>query len=330
MKSRVDALRRFRSPYAPSIWLLGARLVPDERRVLDQPIYVLGKGVNEQTALMRLYGEAAERDTLYQRKDDDTCQQIDIDLQGLGCVPAADVRLGCRDGAGGRLGSNGCSAHNLMERAIHLAVAELIERKAVWQWWRGRVPAGRIDPMSLGLDGLAQEVSAARRGAVAPRETRFFLLRGSGPFQVVMARSTAPDGSEPAIAFAAALDVQRAAVSAFLELLSVELETADLHGARLRQEGFTRDSARGLVAARQEALSGSHASLFSAPDDVHHGQDASHWTLEQILSWYAENGEAILLFDLTRSDINLPTCRACFADRALQPVFPAGYDLSPV
>ena len=52
--------------------------------------------------------------------------------------------------------------------------------------------------------------------------------------------------------------------------------------------------------------------------------------LSLILESLAYHSCEVELFDITRPEIGLPTCRAMFKDRKRQPIFPAGYALSPV
>lgn len=322
MASRLEAVRRFRSPYAPSFWAFGARLTDDDRRVCRTPIYVAGKGLSETEARLRLYGEAAERHALALQHDDDTRALIDANFATCGRIAARDVLIGPKQG----LGSSGCASHNLAAVAVRSAIAELIERCAVCQWW-----AQDVLPVALPDDPLVQrEVAAIRARAVAPRTTKFLGLRLSGPFKVVLAVSRAPDGTEPAVAFAASSDLARATRRAFLELLSTELETADLHGARLRGETVDRNTARGLVAARQHALTTTHKALLVSQDSAASPASSPITSLGQILEYYAEHGEPIEIVDLTRTDSNLPTYRAVFTIRDQQPRFPGGFDLSPL
>lgn len=324
MKTRIEAVRRFRSPYAPQVWLYGARLVAHADCLRQRPVYLAGKGMSEDGAMTRLYGEAAERDALFMRTGDEARPLIDATLTHCADVPAHDVLLSDEKP---ELGSNGCATHNMMERAVHMAIAELIERRAIWLWWERRVPLWRLELSSH----LTRVISDARAGAIVPRETRLFAVQDTGPFKVALAHSQTLDETEPAIAFAASLDPDRAAERAFLELLSVELETADLHGARLRKDPVIRESDRGLVAARQEALCGTHRDLLDAPrEPVRLKADSETWTLERIIAHYSEAGQDIMLADLTRPDTNLPTCRALFRNADLQPRFPRGYALSPL
>lgn len=69
---------------------------------------LFGKGNLLLNALTRLYGEAAERDAILMRPGDTDCAIIDRNLERLGQIPAADVRV--QNETMG-LGSTGCAAY---------------------------------------------------------------------------------------------------------------------------------------------------------------------------------------------------------------------------
>ncbi len=291
------------------------------------PVFVAGKGLSETDAMQRMLGEAAERDALLMRQGDADRPLMDAHGHSSGRICARRV-LHC--GAPGDLGSTGCSAHTQMRQAILNAVCELIERQAVLRWWQGDIPAR---PLTRAL-GQCSDVSAyldgARDGAPLVRRTWLFRLEQPGLVHVVAACSTAPDGDQTAVAFAAGPALVATAKRALLELLSVELETADLAFARQQGHEVARDSARGLIAARQQAFRSTHRHLLDPDQDQARPDQVLPAALEQIMADCRARGQDILLADLTRSDIGLPTCRAFFKDDSLQPVFPKGFDLSPV
>lgn len=327
MENRIEAVRHFKSPYAPSVNFMGARLRSDDRRLIKEPVYVAGKGLSLSQALQSLCGEAAERDGLFMRDGDDTRSILDANLAVSGVVPAGQV---LEQGEADDLGSTGCASHNVFEAAIINAIYELLERRAVGLWWSGERPPQRLDEDWPGFTEILTYTDRLRSGAFVSRRTSFFRLQQFGPVHTVLARSGALDGSQTAIAFAASGSLAKAAQRAFLELLSVELETADLMAAKLNGDFIDRQSNRGLVADRQEALVGSKAHLFDAkalkpPTDQEVSSSATA-LIKHLLS----DGYEIVIADLTRPDINLPTCRAMFADAALQPRFPGGFDLSPL
>lgn len=327
MENRVEAIRQFHSPFAPGICLMGARLKPDARRVTSEPINVFGKGASPSQALTRLWGEAAERDALYLQKDDDARAVLDGSLTATGTVSAVEV---LQSGAPDDLGSTGCAAHNLLSRAAHLAVCELIERFAVLSWWRGQTRPVALMSNWSGHEPLMRGVSALRHGARAVRLTRFFSLGRHGAIHTVMARSGDLDGSHIAVAFAASDRLDHAARRSFLELLSVELEVAEIKATQAEGREIDRDSDIGLAVIRQEALRGTHAHLLH-PQDAPIPKDADRpASIADVLTGLSDDGLQVRLIDLTREDTKLPVCRAMFASPDLQPKFPKGYELSPL
>lgn len=325
--NRVEAIRQFHSPFAPGLCLMGARLKPDARRVTTDPIHVFGKGASPSQALTRLWGEAAERDALFLQKGDETRMCLDETLTAVGSVHAQEVLLA---GAPTDLGSTGCAAHNLLSRAAHLAVCELIERHALSAWWRSQSSPILMTTDWNGYEGLMNEVSALRQGARAVRSTRFFSLGRHGAIQSVMACSSDLDGTHIAVAFAASDRLDHAARRSFLELASVELEVAEIKAAKAEGSKIERNSDIGLAVARQDALAGTHAHLLE-PQDTEIPKDVDRpASLAEMLAGLSDVGLQVRLIDLTRDDIQLPVCRAMFASPDLQPRFPKGYELSPV
>lgn len=327
MEKRIEGLRQFFNPYAPGVSLMGAKLKSDARRVVKEPIFVLGKGHSLSQALECLYGEAAEREALYMQSSDKTRALVKTNLMVIGSIPAEDV-LQC--GSPNDLGSTGCAAHNEFENAARFAVHELIERYAIWRWWAGDIRPTRLDAKWSGHAQIEDYVRHLRIGARIPRHTSFYRLGCDGPVQVAMARSEDLDGSQIAIAFAAAESLLQAARRSALELMSVELETVDLRAAILGGEEIAPNSNRGLVSLRQAALAQSHAHLFDAADCTLLADNHRICSLEALVDALSSVGLPVQLVDLSRDEINLPTYRAMFEDSNLQPRFPKGFELSPL
>ncbi|MDX8355319.1 YcaO-like family protein [Cognatiyoonia sp. IB215182] len=288
---------------------------------------VFGKGSSLTSALTRLYGEAAERDAILMRLGDTDCAVLGRDLERLGQIPAAHVRM---QNEATDLGSTGCAAHTILQAAAENAVCELIERLAIERWWRGQVEIVHLGPSWAEIDGFEAYVAQLRKEAIASRQTEVFSLGAWGPVQTVMARSRELDGGEVAVAFAAGRRLEHTARRAVLELASVELETSELRANRNIDARFERESTLGLIAARQEVLAGSHAALFDAcgapiPADVETPQ-----TVGALLEGLANVDLDIRLVDLTRPETGLPACRAMFLDPSLQPATPKGFELSPL
>ncbi len=327
MEKRLEALRQFQSPFAPSVGLIGARLKSDQRRIVKDPIYVFGKGSSLTQALGSLYGEAAERDGLYLRHGDTIRTRMNGDLQKMDSVPADTVLHADRPED---LGSTGCAAHTDFEIAARSAIWELIERYAVQLWWTGQTHPISLDGAWSESAQLSAVVQSLRSGASLRRSTLFYSLPCPGPMRVVMARSEEVDGSEITIAFATADTMLQAAQRAALELMSVELEAADLKAGLLRGDLIEPGSDRALVARRQKALKTTHAKLFDTCSAAIPKDSPRVSSLSALAEALAIENLAILLVDLSRDDINLPTCRAMFEDPQLQPRFPKRPELSPL
>lgn len=327
MEYRIDDLRHFQSPYAPRLRLIGAKLRPAPDQVFLGSASLFGKGSSLTIALNRLFGEAAERDAMLLRHGDTECAVFDQDLGKLGKIPAAKVRE--QNEAKG-LGSTGCAAHTVLQAAAENAVCELIERFAVDLWWQGQGELVRLGSGWTEFESFKAYVVHLRREALAPRQTDVYSLGAFGPVQTVMARSCDPDGSQIAIAFAAGRRLEQTARRAVLELASVELETSELRASRQMDVPIERETTLGLIAARQKALAGSHASLFAAcgapiPPDVEAPR-----TVSALMVGLSDVNLDIRLVDLTRAETGLPACRAMFLDHSLQPAPPTGFELSPL
>ncbi|MCA0869668.1 YcaO-like family protein [Seohaeicola saemankumensis] len=327
MKERVKAIRAFRNPYAPGVHVVAAQLRPHGDRVDPRPVFVAGKGYCEADAMTRMLGEAAERDAVLKRLGDETRPLMNARGRTIGTVAASRV---LQQGSARDPGSHGCSTHNQMHRAITTAVNELIERRAVMLWWHGGIGAARLPADLLAELRISSRLRDMRDGALEVRQTDLFRLEYPGPVHVIAARSRDLQGAQTAVAFAAGTDIALTADRALLELLSVEVETSDLAHARQTGQTVARDSARGLVAARQAAFETTHRDLFGDGPARFPEPPETGLSIDAILDIYRDRGEEILLADLTRPEIGLPTCRAYFRETALQPRFPGGFALSPL
>ena len=327
MEKNIEGLRQFLNPFAPSVSLVGARLKADDRRVNNEPIYIFGKGRSLGQALECLYGEAAEREALYLHHMDEFRTRFDVDLEPVDTVPASSV---LHANAAGDLGSTGCAAHTDFEIAARFAITELIERYAFSLWWTGQCQPVCLDVSWSEHPGLEECVKRFRKDAKFTRKTSFFYLPCAGPIRVVMARSEIEKNREIAVAFAASETLSQAAQRAALELMSVELETADFRIGTLRGEFIATDSNRALVAKRQLAFATTHAHLFDGKQMDVPKNFPGRVSLSSLGNALEEVGLGILLADLSRPEINLPTCRAMFKDPNLQPLFPTDGELSPL
>jgi len=330
MSSSLCEIKEFRSPYAPSLIVLAAKLKAESTRIYQGALIVSGKGFTREEAETRLFGEAAETDALFMRSGD--IKRAIIDPTGqreTGFLNVQDILCANPDDPD-YLGSSGCAAHNMFETAACIALNELIERRAILAWWQREIPAQRLAKEWLVEIGLGSWLRGYRKGAQVRRLTKFYQLGDGAPLQTVAAVSVSSEGGEIAIAYAAGATVLGAAKRAFLELLTVELETSDLQAAYQTGQLVEPGSNRALVALRQKALAISHADLFDdgveiTPDDGH-----KLTSLLGLIEACNAIGEPINLVDITRPEVGLPVCRAMYQDRALQPHFPGGNKLSPL
>ncbi len=136
-------------------------------------------------------------------------------------LPADAVLIGRRE-AGDEAAvsiadSNGCAAGVTPDHARTSALLELIERDATGRWWYGRRRRGGLpDSILSGQPGLSDWLAAR------PRVTSLLDITSDIGIPVVAALSVGPDGSEPAVGFAARFCIADAALSATVEMLAVE------------------------------------------------------------------------------------------------------------
>lgn len=111
--------------------------------------------------------------------------------------------------------SNGMAAGPDFAFAAQKALAERLERWALWEWW-----AGTLKALPL---AMAPPIQKLRRKATRPRHTRLWYLAGFPHIHVVIARSHFRDGSQPLLGFGADQCMETAANSAAIELGLMEL-----------------------------------------------------------------------------------------------------------
>lgn len=138
------------------------------------------------------------------------------------------------------------------------AALELVERDAAARWWLGETRARAI--CAAGVAAVADELVALRRAGAGPaprrRPTGFLLLPSVTGLPVVCAFSRDPGGTGLALGLKAALDAERAARGAMIEMLQMEIA---LEIARLRE-------AQGGVATKGGADAGPLARAALDPD----------------------------------------------------------------
>lgn len=327
MLPHLEAIREFRSPYAPGLTVLAARLSEEMVGHMARPVYVSGKGRQYKNAQHRLFGEAAERASIFGPKAND-CWTATDPLSG------SDRIISPMDAYGSdwRPTSHGCAAHNYREVAELASMAELWERRLVADWWQGHADLHHISARALEVSGILDCASALRRGAMSARDTEFFLIGSADVLFVAAAVSHDGSFEQMAIGFAAAADPYSALSRSFLEVLTVELETADLVRARLDNEPLISGSDRDRVARLQSAL---RAPVLAALSDGPGVEPAKFGTPKcagshDIATAAAAQGQRMLLVDMTLDSIGIPTCRAIFEDPSLMPFTKDQGELRPL
>lgn len=194
--------------------------------------------------------------------------------------------------------SNGCAAGASRDDAKIAALLELIERDATGRWWYGRRRRGILPDSILSLKPGLSDWLAAR-----PRVTRILDITTDIAVPVVAAVSIAPDGSAPAIGFAARLDLADAALAATVEMLAVETSLLPM-----------RDMADDPVASAWLRLGMSGLPPFgrgiapppAAPPD--HRSPAER--LAQCILATVQVGCRVFFVELTREILGVPVFRA--------------------
>lgn len=308
-------IRLFKSPYASEFCFIGARVSGALVSHLKAPLYVMGKGQTEKQAQIRLCGEAIER--------------LSIQAEGANTVWKGQDPLGGHDqtvspkdyfGTSGRLQTHGCACHNLLGTANLVAVAELWERRAVQLWWAGACtlrPLTAEHPLHADLTAHADLL---RGKPVEWRETVFCLIEGDLPIDVAVALSWDKAGGQMAIGFAAGCSGRKPLFQrAFEELLSVELEVADLFRAHLDGDLIQPDSNRHKVAERQVALQARLPDELANARPLTPRSGSTETNLDTVLKSSEKLGARVLLVDMTHQSIGVPTVRAIFENPKLSP-----------
>ncbi len=217
-------------------------------------------------------------------------------------LPADAVLIGRRepgDGAAVSIAdSNGCAAGPTPDAAKLAALLELIERDAAGRWWYGRRLRSTLPAAVLSVQpGLADWLAGR------PRATHLVDITTDIAVPVVAAVSVAPDGSAPAIGFAARMGLADAALAATVEMLAVETSLLPEH-----------DAAHDPVAATWQRLGMAGlppfgdqiATAFATLPD--HGSLADQ--LARCILAATEAGCRVFFVDLTRKALAIPVFRA--------------------
>ena len=323
----LDGVQQFRSPYAPELKCVAARVnVPGAKN--DQgAIYIMGKGNTLDEAQARLLGEAAERAsvvssaemTVWPMWDMLTGETTDVDPRSF----FAGLKMP---------GTQGCAAHNHWERAAVSAITELWERRAIADWWYGQAVLRPFAAELVVEAGIAEFVQNARKEAVAPRVTRLFVIDTPAPVHVIAALSTDPENGQAALGFAAGVNFLQTAERAVLELFSVELETADLFRAHLDGDQIEDGSNRARVSALQAALktrfeTEAMGETITSLEGYTQIRPAGP---KDLVERSAALGRAVALVNLTDDSIGIPVWRAVFTKASENPFLDPQEGILPI
>ena len=218
-------------------------------------------------------------------------------------LPADAVLIGRRlpgDGAAVAIAdSNGCAAGETPEQAMEAALLELIERDATGRWWYARRRRPTL-PATL-LDGWP---ALARWLEMRARPTVLLDLTTDIGIPVAAALSSAPDGSLPALGFAARFGMAEAAGAAVAEMLGVE---AALPQGQDRLDPQANEwLARGPAAMPGAGPAAAKARVRAPPDPEHR--------LALAIGALDRAGCRIAFVDLTRPAFGVPVFRAVAPD----------------
>jgi ribosomal protein S12 methylthiotransferase accessory factor len=201
--------------------------------------------------------------------------------------------------------SNGCASADGMAVAKASAVQELIERDALARWWYGRRARPVVDISDI--EGGTPLITYLLERA---RICRLFDITTDLGIPAFAAVSAEADGSDVAIGSSASHDADQAALSALLEMLQMEisLEIARRAGS----EAATWDAWRRTVSMATPPLS-----LATAQIPLPR-QPTSKQGPEDPLSLYldacATAQVSLYYYDMTRSQLGIPTVRALSTD----------------
>lgn len=211
--------------------------------------------------------------------------------------------------------SSGTAVRGTFDEAVRHAVLERVERDAVAIWWYNRTLAPRLDPGVV--DGLLPlpftEWLRSRQ-----RVTWHLSVITDLPVGAVVALSSRPDGSRPAIGAAASLDPADAVRAATLELIQGEIALATMRGAQRAPDPPEPPPllswSDATNAARDTYLAGSGAAALRKTV-----------TFDALKDAFVRAGIEVWIADLTRPELEVPVARAVSPQlRDWQPRFAPG------
>ncbi|WP_158270033.1 YcaO-like family protein [Litoreibacter ponti] len=326
MKQEIEGTRWFASPYARNFHVCAARLKPGWKVPTYPPVYVSGKGRTRRGAEQRLLGEAVERASLLTASSQQSWTCVD---PVSGNRHEIDPALYYGDDR--PLSSHGTATHNIAREAKYRALLELCERRAIEDWWKGSTPTQWLPQTTCDRLNITPLVARLRGQAPLARRTRFLFLTAPPGSYVIGALGSDLSGRQLAIGFAADTNPFAALYGALEELLSVELETADLVRGQIDgdkiEPGTNRDRASRLQRRLQKFFSDTPPQDHDIDDVILPSGFARD---PQFLGRGLEDGGVpVFLTDLTSPRIGVPTWRAMFRNPRHAP-FRSGSDHAPL
>ncbi len=228
-----------------------------------------------------------------------------------------DVRLGLPPVLSS---STGTAAHDDVAAARRHAVLERVERDAVAIWWYNMMAVPRLGAAVVDA-ALPCDFAAWLRDR---RRMTWHLLAGTDlPVPAVVALSSAPDGTRPAIGASAALDVRSAVRSATLELLQGEIALVHMR----RAQELTDAPEPPSLLAWSEATNARAVPYLRGEGEA---APPSPCSFSDLVEAFDALGIDVGIVDLTRPEFGVPVVKAVSTTlRDWQPRFAPGrlYDV---
>jgi ribosomal protein S12 methylthiotransferase accessory factor len=201
--------------------------------------------------------------------------------------------------------SNGCASAEELEVAKTSAVQELIERDALARWWCGRRARPVVDISDIEGGPLLVAYLLERA-----RICRLFDITTDLGVPAFAAVSAEPDGSDVAIGSSASHDADKAALSALLEMLQMEISLAIAR--RVGSEAAAWDAWRRAVSMATPPLSLAAARIpLPRPSN---SKRVPQDPLSTYLDACSTAGVSLYYCDMTRRQLGIPTVRALSTD----------------
>lgn len=319
-------------PHAPGLRAFGAIFAPEDVGIPTAPAGSNGAGLSLGAAFERCMGEVCEHWGFLEHPDDplihpdppaspvaepwatevigapqgDWVTAVPFAGGAPGALPAELVLR--RPGAPYQASSVGLGAGPTVDVARWSGLLECIERDAVALWWRGGAPGRPVTPK--------RALDLATRIRDDARPVWFLDITTDLEIPVVVALSSAPDGTGVVAGASAALDTDAAAQRALIELCQMELSRA-LSLARLdRGESVQPQSIDWVWKMREDSLSTSDSPRLLG-DFGSDTASAAPLKKDQALQKIHARGLLPYVVTLTRGGLKVPTVRVILAGAQL-------------